>query len=368
MNKIKIVEVIADSQLGGGTKHVLGLLKNIDKQFFDVMLICPGGWLSKEAKKLHQVQVENVPFEGKFDLNSRAKLAALIGKFRISYNPFGPIIVHAHGPRAGYFALKTVKPDEILIYTEHIWSDEYRLKSPINHWLQLKGLKKVLVRAQTVIAVSSPVANFLGQFIDKNKIKIIPNAIDFDAPASRPHPAEMIIGNIGSLNSAKGQRYLIEAFSAISKKFPEAKLEIVGDGPFEERLKNQAQTLDLDDKIKFLGRREDIAPIIKRWSVFALPSISETFGIAILEAFASMIPVVASRVGGVVDIIENGENGVLVPAKNPQALSKEIIEILGNDQKAAKLAVSGLATLKNRFTWSKIIKEIEKVYFAVIKN
>lgn len=366
-NKTKIVEVIADSSLGGGTKHVLGLLKAIDKQFFDPLLICPSGWLSKEAKKIAGTTVENIPFQGKFDLESRAKLKTKIGEFRSSYNPFGPIIIHAHGPRAGFFALKTLKPDETLVYTEHIWTDEYQLKNPINTWLQLKGLRKILNRAQKIIAVSSPVAKFLGQFVDKKKIEIIPNAIDFNPPAGRRQKDEMIVGSVGSLNFAKGQKYLIQAFSTISKKFPEARLEIVGDGPLKEQLKEQAESLGLSDKIKFLGQKEDIKSIIENWSVFALPSVSETFGIAILEAFSLMIPVVASRVGGVVDIIKNDENGILVPAKNSQALATEIIDILDNDRKAARLAVSALSTLKNRFTWDKIITEIEKVYFDVGK-
>lgn len=368
-NKVKVIEVISDSLLGGGPRHVLGLLKNIDREKFDVLLIAPRGWLTEEAKKISGVEIKIVEFKSKFDLSSLSKLKRDIAEFRAGENPFGPVIIHAHGPRAGAFCRLIVRKDEKFVYTEHLWNADYQL-SPSASFFQRRGIKTICSRADLVIAVSKSVKNFLLEKIIKipAKVAVIPNAIDIsgEEPKVTRHPSrndrELIIGTAGALVKPKGQIYLIRAFAEISKKFPEAKLEIVGTGVEKENLKKEISTLNLNAKVQLLGRQDDVKKIIKEWDIFVLPSLSESFGIVLLEAMEIGVPIVASAVGGVPEIIKSGETGVLVPAGNVEKLVKAINSLLLEKTYRARLAKNAFISLKKHYDWSKIIGEIEKIY------
>lgn len=372
MERIKVVEIIADSGLGGGPSHVLGLLKSIDQKKFEPFLICPEGQLSNRASQIGGVVIYHVPFKSKFDLISVFELRNFLSKIKSSHDPFGPMVVHSHGPRAGLFASICAPRGAYRIYTEHRWDSDFHLKNSLNEFWQKYMLKRSLRKANRVIAVSSSVHNFLvkNKLAAKEQIVIIPNAIglrtwDLGLGTKKIKAANRapVIGTIGNLNPQKGQTYLIEAMSEIVKKFPLATLEIIGEGELRESLKSKVKSLKLERHVTLLGRKEDVSRYLKRWDVFVLPSIAETFGISILEAMNAGVPVIATRVGGIVDVIENKQNGLLVPKEDPSTLAKSIAEILDHPVLAAKLKRGGLERVKD-FDWGKVIKEIEEVYSA----
>ncbi len=369
--KIKIIEVISDSTIGGGSRHVLGLLQNINKDRFDVLLVAPRGWLTTRATKIKDVKVKIVEFKSKFDFRSLIKLKKNIAEFRSGDNPFGPIVIHAHGPRAGYFCRLAMRSGEKFVYTEHLWNSDFQLKNRLNGFVQVGGLKSVCRKADLVIAVSNSVKKFLIAKIVENsdKVKVIPNAIEIsdDEPRiirrpGRDNSGELIVGTIGALNRTKGQIYLIRAFSRVVKSLPKAKLEVIGDGPDREKLKKEIDRFDLESKIQLLGSQKEVKKIIRDWDLFVLPSLSETFGLVILEAFETGIPVLATSVGGVPEIVKNGETGVLVPSADPERMAKAICALLAEKGERAKLARAAYQILKERFDWSKIIIELEKEY------
>jgi len=369
--KIKIIQVIADSGLTGGPRHVLGLLKNINKEKFNILLIAPRGWLTAEATKINGVKVKIVDFRSKFDLNSLIKLKKDIAEFRSADNPFGPIIIHAHGPRAGYFLALVKRPGEKFIYTEHIWSHEYKIDNFINRKIQSQGVKFTCRRADLVIAVSKSVKNFLLKPLGviEKKIIIIPNAIevnDDNRQLKKESSSQMLVGSVGALVKRKGHVHLIRAFSRVAASLPKARLEIVGDGPEKQNLLNEIKKLDLESKIQLVGEQKNTEKFLNSWDLFVLPSISEVFGIVILEAFEARVPVIATAVGGVPEIIKNDENGILVPAGDPKKLAKAILYLLVEKQERQKLADSAYKILKERYDWSKIIVDIEKQYEKVV--
>jgi len=370
-SKIKLVQVIADSALGGGPRHVFGLLKNIDREKFDTLLVAPRGWLITRAARIPGVGVRTVEFKSKFDLGSLSKLKKNVAEFRAGDNPFGPIIIHAHGPRAGYFCRLAVRAGERFVYTEHLWNADFHLKNRLNSFFQLRGLKSVCKKANLIIAVSNSVKKFLLAKIvsDKNKVVVIPNAVEIsdDEPKiirrpGRDRGGELLIGSVGALNRQKGQIYLIRAMHRVIKSLPKTSLEIIGDGPDKEILKKEIDRLGLEAKIQLLGEQKEVKKIMKDWDLFVLPSLSETFGLVILEAFEVGIPVVATSVGGLPEIVKNGQTGVLVSPADPERLAKAICWLLAERRERAKLARAAYESLKKHFDWSKIIIELEEKY------
>ncbi|MEI7792290.1 MAG: glycosyltransferase family 4 protein [Candidatus Berkelbacteria bacterium] len=370
----KLVLVIADSGLGGGTSHVLSLLKNVDKDKFETHLICPAGYLSKTAKALRDVEVYNISMHSKFDLISFLQLRETIAKIQSEGNPFGPMIVHAHGQRAGLFTAFAARKYVRKIYTEHNFDDTYQLKNPINNFIQKQILRAVCRRYDLIIAVSEAVKKYLvgHRFAENDEVVVMPNGIDLThwLDLKKKHKIETVnrhpvIGTVGSLVVPKGQKYLIQAFAQFTKKYPLARLEIVGDGPEKTSLQELATGMLLNKNVSFLGVQKDVAPIISKWDMFVLPSVSETFGIVILEAMALGLPVVATKVGGVPDIIDNGKNGILVESKDSIALCKAMEKILDHPALAAELKRGGEKRIAD-FDITKIVEKIENIYLRLI--
>ena len=362
---IKAIQIIADSTLSGGPIHVLGLLQNIDRSEFDNYLICPRGYLAKEAKRIPRVNVSVVEMRSKFDLQATYKISKQIRAIQSGKDPFTKVIVHIHGTRAGFLARLSIPRGVKVIYTEHRLDADYRLKNIINYYLQKKILGFLNSRTDAIIAVSSSVKDFLSQkrLAESNKIVVIPNAINAGKSVERELSGnnDPVIGSVGNLNIQKGQKYLIAAMPKILRVFSSAKLEIIGEGEEKNELSNLILSLGLKKSVKLLGRKEDIKEYMAKWDVFVLPSVAETFGLVILEAMQAGTPVVASNVGGIRDIIKDNKNGLLVDSRNPDKLAASIIKILSDPSQANKLseeASKGLA----RFDWSNVVKEIERVY------
>lgn len=374
MSKIKLVQVIADSGFGGGPKHVLSILKNIDTKIFELYLVCPPGQLSVEGKLMPKVEVFNFKPVSKFNIFAILKLRRIFNKIRSSYDPFGPTIIHSHGPRAGFMAREAAPNDITQVYTEHIYGAEYHLNNPINEWLQKKILTRGNERTDLIIAVSNSVKKYLidAKLAPEEKIKVIPNGIEINERSreykkriklGNKHP---IIGTVGNLNLQKGQIYLVEAMKEILKKYPLATLEIIGDGSERQNLEQKIEQLDLGHHITLLGYKTDINQYLWHWDAFVLPSISETFGIVVLEAMNAGVPVVASKVGGVSDIIHDDRNGILIKPREPELIAENVIEILEHPALAAKLKREGKERVKD-FDWKEIVKILEKEYIRILK-
>ena len=369
--KIKLIQVIAETDaIGGGPKHVLGLLENIDKEKFEVWLICPKGELGEKAKRIKRVKTIEIEMGSKFNIGAILRIKKALQKVQAEGNPFGPMIVHSHGPRGGLLARKALPAGAISVYTEHIWGPGYHLEDRVNEWSQKKMLRSLNNKTNLIIAVSKAVRDYLikEKLAQGERIVIIPNGIatggkwkvESGKLRSRNY-ANQIIGTVGSLNKMKGQEYLVTAMTEVIKSYPHAMLEIVGEGEERENHKSQITNLKLERHITLLGKRDDVEKIMSRWSVFVLPSIAETFGITILEAYATGVPVVASNISGISDLVTNKKTGILVEAGDSAAIASNIIKLLDHPAEAAKLVRGGKEKVKE-YEWGKVIKELEREY------
>ena len=299
------------------------------------------------------------------------KTLAMAGKEKVD-------IIHAHWwVPSGIIALLVSKiSGKPYIITSH-GSDVFMMK-------KLKILiplaKMVFKEATFITVVSSEMRLFLVNSIGipADKIEVFPMPCDFSIfypmDESRgthlPVREEKIILSVGRLIALKGYAYLINAIALLKKKGCNIKLIIIGGGPEENNLKKLIEEKDLEDCIEILGfkPKAELNYYYNLCDVFVLPSIidstgrQEGFGLVLLEAMSCKKPVIGTSTGGIKDIIKDGETGLVVPEKNPQALADAIEKLLENKELVNKLSENGYSFVRNNFTVSKIADKMIEVY------
>jgi glycosyltransferase involved in cell wall biosynthesis len=225
------------------------------------------------------------------------------------------------------------------------------------------------------IAVSRAVAYQLcNDFrIPASKVRIIHNGIAAGRFEERANPllraaltrgsAQRIVLMIGRLEKKqKGQQYLITAAAQV----PDAMFVLAGDGPDRGALEEQARALGVDNRVLFLGHREDIPDLLAASDVFVLPSLYEGLPLSILEAMAAGRPVIASAIGGNDEVIENGENGLLVPQADPEALAGALRALLSDPALARRLAEAGRSRVRRELAAETMVERVMQVYDEVL--
>lgn len=167
---------------------------------------------------------------------------------------------------------------------------------------------------------------------------------DFEIPADAP-----LIITVAVLRSLKGIQYLIEAMPAILQTVPTARYLVVGSGPHEAELKRLAQTYGVAERVIFSGARQDIPDLLAMSDLFVLPTLTEALPTVLAEAMAARKPIVASKVGGVPEMIEHGANGFLIPPADPARLAEACIQLLQNPSQAQAMADTGWQIVQRRF-------------------
>ena len=172
-----------------------------------------------------------------------------------------------------------------------------------------------------------------------------------------------VFGTVGRLVPTKGQAFLLEAFAKVKQKKSEAELIFIGKGRLESQLKEKADKMGLADSVHFLGKRSDIPQILRAMDVFVLPSIAEGLPRSLLEAMAAGLPCVATVVGGIVEILGDGEFGLLVPAENAQALAKAMMKfIVMPELEKNNIIEKAKQHIRDCYTHKVVIEKLQNVY------
>jgi glycosyltransferase involved in cell wall biosynthesis len=234
-------------------------------------------------------------------------------------------------------------------------------------------IKPKLHNADAILALTENMRLKLKN-IYNTEIYIIPNGIELEKYndvtiySDRKTDTKNILF-VGSLYPVKGVQYLITAMKKIHDEFPDARLIIVGDGDERERLAAQSIQLDIQKYVQFVGKvpHEKVKTFMKQADVFVLPSLSEGLPNVILEAMACGLPIVASSVDGIPDIIKNGIHGYLVEVKKPDEIAEKILILLRNDQLRNEISRTNLAEVKG-YAWDSIIFKLENIYLKILKE
>ncbi len=227
--------------------------------------------------------------------------------------------------------------------------DPYRVlrKNPLKALLS----RWALGHADRVVVVSRALGLFVEKYqgVHPENVEVIPNAIDparfrtrWALPIPKDFPKEKrIIGCVGRLATQKGQRYLIEAFRRCATQLDGAELMILGSGPHEKALKRRAGSGPLAARIRFAGWRDSVEQYIPFFDLYVQPSLWEGMPFATMEAMASGVPVVASQVGGLSELIRDGKDGILIPPRDVTALADSMVRIMTDDHLKAALSRAG---------------------------
>ncbi|HCC23628.1 TPA: hypothetical protein DF272_05665 [Candidatus Falkowbacteria bacterium] len=358
MSKIKVAHIIGRLDIGGAEKLLLDLGRKIDKNRFEIKVVSLGG----EGVMLKAFEAADVPvtvIEKKFvgDFRVLKALSTWLIKER-------PDIVHTHlfgGDFWGGLAARKAGIKKI-ISTKHDILNEGFWRNHIGRIMRR--------RFDFVVAISEATKKNLVEIekLNKNKIRVIYNGIDmakyYVPGAEILTDDEVVFGTVGRLVGEKGQAYFIKALKFLKQRSWKAVL--VGGGPEEKKLKALVKKLKLNDKVHFVGEVNDVRSHVAEFDVFVLPSLTEGLSLALIESAAAGKYVVASRVGGVPEIVRDKSWGTLY---NPHSLSELVTSlnwVFDHRSEAKRAALRLQNFVVETFDINKIIDRYEQVYEDIV--
>ena len=216
-----------------------------------------------------------------------------------------------------------------------------------------------LPRSDVTIANSRIVAEFSA---DPRAVVIYPGIDAKRFAAVRNQHAGIVIGTACRLELVKGLSYLLEAFASLAPKFRDLRLEISGEGSLRAKLEEDCRGLEVSDSVSFPGWQENLPQVTAGWDIFVLPSLDEGFGLAALEAMAAGLPVVASNVGGLPELVVDGQTGWLVPAADPDKLADCLKRLIADREMRQAMGAAGRRRAEQDFPLSRMVEQIVAVY------
>lgn len=365
--RLKVLHIIGGGEFGGAERHVLTLLRFFDRQQVDARLACLfAAPLAGEARQ-EGIATEVFAMRGKLDLGQVPAIASYLRKEQID-------IVHTHGVRAnlmGRLAAGMARTPHVVTTVHSVLAMDYT--SLLDRWVNQFCEWTTRRWTEKFIAVSRGLARaLLASGLPAEKVTVIYNGLDlsqFRQGAGDKvraefglKPGQPAVGVVARLHPVKGHEFFLQAAAEISRDFPAARFFVVGCGAHRPALEGLTARLGIGDAVVFTGFRRDAADVTAALDVLVVPSLSEGFGLTAVEAMALGKPVLATRVGGLPEIVTSGENGLLVPPGDPAALADGLRFILRHPAEAAQLAADGRRTVEEKFSAEVMAAKTTELY------
>jgi len=232
--------------------------------------------------------------------------------------------------------------------------------------------KWILNQSDHVIAVSDAVKMYARALkVDERKISVIPNGIDVHdiSPRLRRDNVECVrVAFVGRLISNKGPQYLLQAVPLVLRDFPNVEFLIVGGGPLQGMLQTYAETLGVSNSVRFLPAVPNIPAFLRECDIYVRPSLTEGMPLTVLEAMASGVPTIATRIDGTLEIITHGETGFLVDPKNVEQLKFYISKLVGDRKLRSRMSKLARKAIEKHNDWGAVATQTSKVYEKVVKR
>jgi glycosyltransferase involved in cell wall biosynthesis len=368
---IRLLFVLTSPVRGGVEEVVLGLLRGLDPAEFRLAVAAPAALLHSLAPDLGDVAVDTLAVQAE-SWSRRAevaRLAAFIRRLR-------PDIVNPHLFRSTAVAAPLARWCGVRAVIETYHGREgWRQGVLRGRFLPDRLVSTLLDR---VIAVSEAARTFLvrSKGYPAAKITVVPNGRDFSV--YRPDIARdrvrkefeldrtvPLVGVVGRLEAQKGHAYLFEAWPAVLREFPDARLLVVGEGALREPLQQRARELGIAASVIFTGFRADVPRLLDAVDVVTLPSLYEGMPLTAIEASAMARPVVATVVDGTPEVVRDGRTGRLVPPADPPALGRALLAMLRDPAGARRMGQAGREYVLERFDLDRHIAATARVYRSV---
>ena len=365
---MKVLQLTTHMNIGGIANYIFELSRVLKGKGVDTIVASAGGDLEEGLGKAG-ISHERLNIKTKFEFSPKVFLAAFAVKRIVEKE--GVDIIHAHTRVSQVTgAIASLITGIPMVTTCHGYFKK-RLRSVIDTW------------GDKVIAISAAVYEHLKEDlgVEDKRIDLVYSGIDIyrfskefsdtDVAKTKRYlglSGKTVIGTIGRLSPIKGQKFFIQAMVEVLKIRPDAAGLIVGNGPEGPSIKSLAMALGIDDRISFIDSVSDTREVLSAIDIFVFPSIKEGLGIALLEALAAARPCVASRTGGIEDIIKDRQNGILVGVGDSAAIAAAILELLSDENLRLNLGRNGRRLVQSRFTLDRMADDIMRVYKSVIRQ
>jgi len=363
--RIKVVHIVEDLKIGGLEKVIAALALGMDARKFDTQVWClaKGGdvvdWL--RAGGITVIICGMPSYHKPIDV---LRLSRFMHRHKVD-------IVHAHGYFAGTFGRIAAILAGVKIIVFHVHSTYFYFR-----WRHVAIEKILSLFTDKIVCVSKAVKRFVE---DVEKISPRKTVLVYNTPSRKwPCPSkhldlirrskdDCVLLSVGALVENKGHGLLIEAVGELVPRFPNLRLVIAGAGPLRCELKGKIRCLGLENKAFLTGLVKDIDNAYRIANIFVMPSrFREGLGLAILEAMQCGLPVVAFRLGGICEIVENNRTGLLVPPGDVKALAQAIATLLSDKDLRAKMGREGARVIRERFRSGQMIALIESLYLQLM--
>jgi len=376
LDRITLLKFVSCFGGGGTERQMVNLVRALDPLRFELHLACLRRWglLDEvESSGAPVVEYKITRLYNHTALREQIKFAQYLRRNRVH-------IVHTYGFYNNVFAIPPAKLAGAPVIVASI-RDTGDLWTPMQRRVQkviCRLADQILVNAETIrqllIATGYP----------QEKVTVIPNGIDFSRFARNGNdgrlrhefdlpPHAPLVAVLSRLHPWKGIEYFLEAAMIVSRRFPEVRFLIVGEGqvvdsPYKRELEGYAVRLGLGERVVFAGFRLDVPEILAEVAVSVLPSLSEGLSNVLLESMAAGAPVVATRVGGNPEVVEDGETGLLVPPRDPAALAQAICRLLDSPELASRFGQAGRERVIKRFSLERMVQATESLYLDLLNR
>lgn len=360
---MNILQILPELNVGGVETGTLDLAKYLIKLGHKTIIVSGGGNLVKELESLGAIHYQ-LPVHKKSIfamIKMVPRLAEIIKKEEVD-------IVHARSRVPAWIAFFAARrSNRLFITTCHGYYKKYLFSCCM-------GWAKIVICPSKVIA-RHMIDDF---FVPRERIRLIPRSVDLEkfryVSPDKKRGKEFNVGIIGRITPIKGHLHFIKAMAKVARQVPALKIWIVGDAPgskeaYKEQVQLLVRRLGLWHCTQFLGTQRDIPGILVSLDLLVLPTTTqEAFGRVIIEAQAAGIPVIATKVGGVVDIIEDGKTGLLVPPADHSSIAEAAMRIFEDKEFARTLAAAAFAKVKEKYNVELMVKNTLEAYQDALKS
>ncbi|MGN0317896.1 MAG: glycosyltransferase family 4 protein [Lachnospira sp.] len=342
----------------GGTENVILQLCEIFKPLVNNIVVCSCGGVNVEKLNSMGIKHYDIP---DIENKSPSTIYKVSKTVKDVVKRENITVIHTHHRMAAFY-----------VSLLRLYKNRYFINTSHNTFSDKKSLTRYVYKHANMIACGEMVKKNLVNYFGFNdeKVTVIHNAVrSFDgAVVEEPLITELhkkgcfVVGNVGRLSKQKGMEYYIKSIPGVLKKHPEARFMVIGSGEDEEKLKELVCTLGLEDYIYFTGYRSDIQNIIEQLDLVVLSSLWEGLPLTPIEAFSVGKTIVATAVDGTVEIVEDGVNGVLVRAKDSEALTEGINSLISNDALRKEFEYNAKKQFDSKFSFNHLIKKYTTYY------
>jgi glycosyltransferase involved in cell wall biosynthesis len=351
----------------GGQNQVLITVNGLRAMGQRAALVAhPSGELRRRASE----GLELIPLVPRMevDLTAAWRLARVVKRLR-------PDVIHAHDPHGLAMAALALSlgagatsglPEPPLVASRRV---DFHLKgNSFSRWKHRQvdcfiAASEAIRRMLVADGIPAERTTTVHEGIDLRHVQTAP-PVNVHEAFWLPHGAP-VIGNVAALVPHKGQRHLIEAAHLVVREMPDARFVILGEGELRDALERQVREYHLEKHVLLPGFRTDVLGCIKSFDLFAMSSVTEGLGTSLLDAMACGRPIVATRAGGIPEIVEDGVQGLLVEPRDHQAMARAIVMLLRDEPRRRAMGDAGLVLVRTRFTVERMVEQTAAVYARV---